>query len=357
MKPVYAFHASEEFNQWLHEVLERISDDVQAVMSDNLVSLLLGGGYGRGEGGVVVIGGREWPYNDIDFTLVVKNKFKLPWNALSKISKKYENETRIHVDFSRPLTLNDIKNWPRWLVWYDLLNGYSVLAGPGNILEDNAPRYLRENLPAIEAGKLLLNRGAGILWAMRMSRQFELAGDIDFIRRNYYKCALALGDALMIAYQCYKSPYRGRLESYVAMKNKFPEVKKFPLETLYKAALDFKFCPDSVKETEPSLEDLKYMAQLWGSVFLHIEQRRTGRLIPSLTAYSLWAGIREEEENNYHNWPRNLIRNLKLGKFSWKYPREALFRELPVLLGLTNNPCSGWEEETSNFLKTWKKFN
>lgn len=357
MNTTYATHASKKFNKWLHGILERIAQDIKKALGNNLVALLLGGGYGRGEGGFVTIDGQEKPYNDIDFSLVVKNKCHLSRESLSEISKKYEEEIKIHVDFSRPLTIYDIKHWPQWLMWYDLLNGHIVLAGSPDVLRIHAPERLKEPLPPIEATRLLLNRGTGILWAMRVVRGVEPMVDADFVRRNYYKCILSLGDALMILYHCYESQYRGRYGRFIRLVEKTPDVKDFKLESLYKSSLDFKFRPDKLPYTPPRKAEIKKIAQLWGSVFLHVELKRTGNNFSSLTEYTNWNGLREWEENRPDKWPRNIFRNMQTGKFSWKYPRENLFMTLPVLLGLTDTKVSRWEKESGRFLALWNKFN
>ncbi len=126
MIPVYSRNASDEFNQRLHGTLVDIADEVERSLEDNLVALVLGGGYGRGEGGVICSSGREMPYNDLDFTLIVARKKGVPWDRLNAIGHSFGKKLDIHVDFSRPLTLQDVQHWPHWLMWYDLLNGHVV---------------------------------------------------------------------------------------------------------------------------------------------------------------------------------------------------------------------------------------
>ena len=110
-------------------MLARFTKEVKAALGENLVALILGGGYGRGEGGLVVVDGIQQPYNDLDFVLIVQDKSRVDANALDGLSHRYEAELKIHVDFSRPLTPTDIQQWPHWLMWHDLINGYVVLAG------------------------------------------------------------------------------------------------------------------------------------------------------------------------------------------------------------------------------------
>jgi len=111
MSAIYADHGSAEFNARMHDVCLRIASDVEQALGNNFVALILGGGYGRGEGGVIRVDGVEQPYNDLDFTLIVKRRNDVPWNKLDAISEHYEEEIHIDVDFSRPLTLHDIETW------------------------------------------------------------------------------------------------------------------------------------------------------------------------------------------------------------------------------------------------------
>ncbi len=357
MSPVYADHGSEEFNNRMHEVSLRIGADVERALDDNFVALVLGGGYGRGEGGVVRIDGVEKPYNDLDFTLVVKRKNSVPWDRLDAVSERYEEEIHIDVDFSRPLTLHDIETWPHWLMWYDLLNGHIVIKGPSDILTAHAPASLQKALPVIEATRLVLNRGAGLLWALRVVRGVEDAPDADFTRRNYYKCLLAMGDGLLITHERFATPYRGRDERLNRLEADVPEVAALKLGKLYHEALRFKFEPDALPDVQVGEAKLEGLARRWGQVFLHVEKVRTERNWISLNEYSKWRGLRESEQHGLKNLPRNLIRSRQMGCLSRKYPREQLYRQLPVLLGLTDQTASDWPHESERFLKIWDRFN
>ena len=96
---LYARHASADFNARMQGWLTSLSGEVRQAMGENLIALVLGGGYGRGEGGVLRVstepelegpgmGGSlkpshtERPYNDLDLVLVVRRKAGVPWEAL-----------------------------------------------------------------------------------------------------------------------------------------------------------------------------------------------------------------------------------------------------------------------------------
>ena len=348
---------SADFNARLNKVIWRLTVDVQQALGRNLVALILGGGYGRGEGGMVLIDGIEQPYNDLDLTLVVQRKRAVCRNALATIKRKYEAILKIHVDFGRPLTVSDIQHWPCWLMWWDLLRGHIVLAGAPDILQANASATLQAPLPLIEATRLLLNRGAGLLWALRVIRNVEPAPDADFVRRNYYKCALGLGDALLIAHQRFATPYRGRDERLAQLMMDVEEVAALRLGPLYGAALRFKFRPDSAPEALLDEGHVGVLADHWGRVFLYIERQRTGRQWSSLQEWTDWGGLREPELHVPTRWLGNMVQNTQLGTCSWRYPRERLYRQLPILLGLVGGWPEDWPTETAHFLATWKRFN
>ena len=356
--PTYAFHGSEEFNANFHQLITEVSADVEKALGENLVGLqqfiqcyvrlVLGGGYGRGEGAIVKTNGEEHPYNDLDFLLVVKRPGDVDGEAMAKIKAHHESRTPLHVDFTQPMTVGDLQKWPPWLMWHDFLNGHIVSSGPPDLLHQHVPESVAGTLAPIEACRLLINRGAGLLWAMRIERGLEPPEDSDFSKRNYWKCALALGDALLIAYHRYATPYRGRDERFRELSRTFAEVSELGIEDFYDDALAFKFSPQEVNVPM----DLIDMGVRWSQVFLHIEERRFHRPWNSHQAYARWKGIREPEEHRLAKWPRNLVRAYRLGTFRWRYPIESIYRAMPGLL--YNTRRAGWQEDSEKCLRLWK---
>ena len=353
---LYARHASAEFNARMQGWLSSLSSEVRQAVGHNLVALVLGGGYGRGEGGVLRVAGEERPYNDLDLVLIVRSRTALPWEALHGIQHKYASLMGIEVDFSRPLTVDDVRAWPPTLMWTDLLQGHSVLDGPADIVTANAPDLRPDRLPQVEATRLLVNRGAGLLWAMRVARCSEPAPDPDFIRRNYYKCTLALGDALLISHGRFATPYTGRDDRLSQLLGELPLPFPFDLSRLYRDALRFKFWPGELAST-PDERQLEEMASRWGQVLLYIESRRAQREFSSVGEYANWRHVREPEQNRLTRWPRNLVRNRQLGIWSLRGPRERLYRELPTLLGLWESKVPDWPAASARFLAVWKQVN
>ena len=348
----YAPFASTQFNSNFGQQLSLISKDIQSLLGNNLVALILGGGYGRHEGGSIVHHGEEYPYNDLDMVMVVKHKWKIPTKKLDDLLDYYSQLLTVDVDISRPLTLKDIRNWPHWLMWHDLYNGHVVLFGDANILTNNAPSFIQDPPPLIEATRLLLNRGSGLLWSFLILKGEKPLPDPDFIRRNYYKALLAMGDALLIANQQYTTRYHGRtipLEKIVTDNQDF---HNSPIMGLYRNALYFRMQPNSFDHVTIQYQQLHEVTQLWENMFLYIENQRCNMQWTDMNEYASYNGLRERDQNGFGKWLRNTVRNLQLGQLSLSYPREILYRTLPLLL-----QCNCKDIDADRYLAIWQRFN
>lgn len=352
---LYAEHASDRFNAWMEQQCRAIDQAAREALGDGLLALVLGGGYARGEGGVLRgPDGSEKPYNDLDFTTVVRRKDKGIAARLAPISHRFEEVLGIDVDFSRPLTEEDIRQWPHWLMWTDMLAAHRVLSGPQDILRRNAPPALRGQPPLIEATRLLLNRGAGLLWALRIARGVEEARDPDFVRRNLRKCELAVGDAALLANRRHQTLYRGRdriLESVLADD---PDAARYADLHAYREALAFRLEPGLPPDPQPGEDEILLLAERWTAALLAVESRRAGRAFTTTREYCAWDGLREPELHRPILRAKNAVLNLRLGAASLRYPRERLYRQLPMLLAGRGGQ---WEAESAEFLRVWGRFN
>ena len=348
-KVVLAQVGSVEFNRELAESVYQIGQRTAQELGDNLVALVLGGGYGRGEGGVVTKNHKELPFNDLDFTLIVAQK-QIPAEALKKVSHEFEKTLEVDVDFSRPLRVCDVKNWPHWLMWHDLLHGHIVVYGEKDILKTLAPAKLWHAPPLIEAARLLLNRGAGLLWSYLILAQGEEKPDPDFLPRNYFKAALAIGDAILMARGIYRTAYSSRADLFQQVLRKEPSLGRLMDHQTYAQALQFRLRPDQ-NRIQVDLAKLEEISQRLKRAFLWLEGVRTGRSDMDPPRYQADSSRREPEQNQPGVWPRNLYHNLKLGIPSLAYPREGLYRDFP---GLLEKPSP---EPIRKFLKIWHKFN
>ena len=292
---------------------------------------------------------------------MVSEAYTLGEEVLS-ITHSYEKELTIEVDIGRPLTLTSIRNLPHQLMWQDLLQSHIVLKGPQDILTSNAPAVLRENLPQVEALRLLLNRGSGLAQAI-VHRQLldsdpsHVLPDEDFIRRNRQKCTLALGDSLLITHSMYSPPLDLRLKNLREAIGSFGVEESDLILSLYSEAAAFKSRPDSIAPEQPSLDTLTETASLWVRTMLHCESVRTGRSWESGRSYAADSYRREPRQHTLSKLPRNIVKNLRRGILSLSYPREALYGQLALLLDSPEPEKPSWQDAFRAFYDQWVQYN
>ena len=217
---------------------EMLLSGVLAKMKETLdgtpLCVVLGGSYGRGEGGVRQDRENGIIYNDLDFFVFAERKMDHAESLLQDIARKYEKELQVDVDFSPVTTVKQIKKNARRLMMQELKRGYKLVAGR-DLLAQYLPELPAEKLPFSEACRLLFNRGMGLLMAGEKIK--NNSPESDFIMRNICKALLGCGDAILIA----GGEYRWRIsERMAALENSdLPEKWK----ALYREAVEFKYSP------------------------------------------------------------------------------------------------------------------
>lgn len=185
------------FDALLTRHLDGIATSLRQRLPQGLVCLALGGGYGRGEGGIDRRQGDVRPYNDYDLVLIHRLPASVAAAACAAVAAEWSPRCFVHVDVT-PLHARRIPRLPPALTWYELGQGHRLVLGDGGVLAPLRDRRLDHVEPS-EWGRLLLNRACGILFARwRLAGipggpgDHEDAG--DFIQRQIEKTWLALGD-------------------------------------------------------------------------------------------------------------------------------------------------------------------
>jgi predicted nucleotidyltransferase len=224
-------------NKEAEELLMKVLLEIKELLKDTKLCVVLGGSYGRGDGGVRLDKENGLLYNDLDFFVFAKESTSKDANLLKDIEKKYEEELKIDVDFSRIMTIKDIQNNASRLMMQELKRGYFLVCGK-DLLEEYLMAIPHDKLPFSEACRLLFNRGMGLLLAGdEISKK---STNMDFILRNINKAILGSGDAILIGNNQYdwKISNRVKLIENLAIKE---EWKK-----LYQNAVLFKYSPSKV---------------------------------------------------------------------------------------------------------------
>ncbi len=212
------------------EAIAGVGADIEALRIPHLAGVVLGGGYGRGEGGAMESSAEpKWRLsNDLDFFAVTKdgasgNEIRAIASALEPVSKKWTEMLGIDVDFI-VRTPWRIRHDEERLMIQELVHGYVDVAGEkGEALFANVARRTPDALPWMEAARLMMNRGVGLLLAM------ERGGSDGFVTRNINKCILGAGDAMLIARHGYEWRAEARRDALG--------------DGLYARALEWKFRP------------------------------------------------------------------------------------------------------------------
>ncbi|MBQ8126530.1 MAG: hypothetical protein IJ173_11740, partial [Kiritimatiellae bacterium] len=152
--------------------------------------------------------------------------------ALEPVAAKWSQTLGVDVDFAVK-TPARLKHDEARLMVQELVHGYvDVCGAPGETLFAGLARRAPESLPWMEAARLLMNRGAGLLLAREAGRTD------DFIARNINKCILGAGDAYLISRGLYRWRATARATALAADDGVSADTAR-----LFASAVEWKFRP------------------------------------------------------------------------------------------------------------------
>jgi len=346
---VLAPGATEEFNLWFWNELTEMAAQTAEALGDDLIAVVLGGGYGRSEGCVTLYDGMESAYNDVDLFLITTTPLPQGYGKLRHIAEHYEQRLHIAVDFSRPVTLAVIAKWPATLMWQELALGHRVLYGPSDIITARVPNRVLQTLPKVEASRLLLNRGAGLVWAARVAMGLEDSPDLTFVTRNFYKCAQAIADAILLGCGVYRSEPAIKQERLKALAETEPIAGESRALSYFAQGRAFRECPHGQRVITQA--DLKEIARDWLRVFLWVESMRSGRSFCNAEDYCNWPAKREAGEITLM---QGIAANLRRKRVGWKHPRELVYRTLPDAIDELARGGEKFDQAGEAALRRWK---
>lgn len=231
--------------------LKGIAGALDRLRLPGLACVVLGGGYGRGEGGVLHTPDGDRLYNDLDF-------FVFSRGAGARARRRIDAETAglaaewsgilgVDVDFCRVKDAGRLRGVAGTLMYQELLRGWRPVWGRGE-LRDWIPETDAQAMPFSEAARLLLNRGMGLVFAGE--RLSDGADDPDFIVRNMNKAVMGSGDGMLLAAGEYNWSGGRRREIFpeFARRSGLPDA----FAAAYEAAWRYKAEPRPELPPEPS---------------------------------------------------------------------------------------------------------
>jgi len=297
--------------------------------------LLLGGGYGRGEGGIFKkTDGAPELYNDLEFYLIVPAHLQKParhWCA--EESHRGEEETGIEVEFKVMSRAAWRRSKPGMFV-YDLAVGHVVVSGDRAILDELPPGAGdASQIPLHEATRLLFNRGSSLYFSGHALRFQTERSKGAYVERVQSKLKLALADAVLAAHGGYDRSCLVRRDRALGLTGDLPPGWPAIL-ALHAEGVEFKLHPrhagGDMAESQESLR------RVWADVWLWLERRRLGVVWGQLSDYALWRGDLLPGESVLRCMLLRLRDRLKYREClpAWNEPpRACLMRALAALHG------------------------
>ncbi len=283
-----------ELDAMVDEALRGIGAEIDALRVPRLKGVVLGGGYGRGEGGAFALpDGTLRLSNDLDFYVVAEDGTDAAGiaaigRALAPVSEKWSKRLGVDADFCVAKTPWRLKHDEARIMVQELVRGYFDVAGEkGESLFAGVERRAPEAIPWSEAARQLMNRGMGLLLAeenlaARGEAQNKASGAnlpqplhgvavSEFVVRNLNKCILGAGDARLVARHAYRW--------------KAPERAEALGDSLYREAVEWKFRPRA-----EAVCDFETARSAWLSAAEEVFEagRRAGTLGRSLREGARW---------------------------------------------------------------------
>jgi hypothetical protein len=214
----------------------------KALAPSDYRTLIMMGGYGRGEGGVDRRSGAERPHNNIDLLLVTTGL----GGRDAELKRRLEGaiaplaaQAGIGIDVG---TVPHLRlAWaPCRIIWYDTRFGHKTLAGDATYFR-NLERFSADRILASDARDLLVNRGTLLLLNELILEHGRPGPEQEqALVRHAVKAIIGYGDALLYFLGGYHWSYlvkRNRLVAHPAVPDRF--------RRLYSRACDYRLEPSA----------------------------------------------------------------------------------------------------------------
>lgn len=304
-------------------------------------AVLLGGGYGRGEGGVLRSPTGDRPYNDLEFYVAIRGnrhvneaRFHRRLEVLGEILTQLSD---VEIEF-KITSLAELAAQPVSMFTYDLFSGHRAWSNaPLPSRSSGEAHRLAGSIPTSEATRLLMNRCSGLLFARAELARVPLTPiAADFVRRNIAKVQLACGDAVLTSRGRYDWSCRERHRRLAQLAADEPSPWLDAVLCHHATGVEFKLHPTSGALPPTALTTLhQEVTALARQTWLSLESIRLHREFPSARAYALDAGNLLPDAPLLRSFALNFRANrlrFRAQPSPWRHPRQRIFRALALLL-------------------------
>lgn len=232
---------------------EYINSKVLGILGNHIHSILLCGGFGRGEGSVELRHDEIHIVNDYDITIVVKERnlfnyariYKKYHSALQALAEELATDLKMkQVDLALKSRSYFENRETLKIDNYEVKQGHVLTYGKDDPTKA-MPDWRAEDIPLFEGTWLFRNRGAGML----IAALYFLHGDgiAEEKKENFViecgKAQLAMGDSILLLKSHYHHHYSERLRSIDSLDvSDIPEGDRILAN--YQEALEHKLRPN-----------------------------------------------------------------------------------------------------------------
>ncbi|MBI9054683.1 MAG: hypothetical protein JEY96_12745 [Bacteroidales bacterium] len=288
---IYTIYDNTEIDNQIDFFLNVIIEKIFTVINPNEIkSIVLCGGFGRGEGSVFFNNEQVQPINDFDITIFPRknlNIFKLRYSEqLESVAQELVNiipikQIDLGIGDQRKFIIRTLR--PFFTInAFEFIHGHRVLFGKSNI-HNLKYFYKSHKIPIAEGVKYLYTRGSGLLIPLLDTYQnSSLINNLNtYIEIN--KARLAIGDSYLIRYRKYHFSYQKRIE--IAKKINFNQLENGnTFKQMYLNALEWKLTPTSISEINLEIE-LKSTIEHFLNYALWYESERIKKYFHSTNEY------------------------------------------------------------------------
>jgi len=247
-------------------------------------SMVLFGGYGKGEGGVEIVDGAERPHNNLDFLIILQPECRQDPGAIkTRVCDALQPLSQSHglaFDLS-VISAAKLRTAPSLVMWYDMRYGHKCVLGDKDFLPSQK-HFSVERIPAWDAWTLLINRGTLLIINKYLDDRRPAGFDArKLLVRHAMKAIIGCGDALLYFLGAYHWSYQEKQRRMREQNDVSPHFR-----ALYDEAVEFRFKPhyedyldrDLYAWTDSILEQFE-------PLHLQCESNRLGCLLTGWTDY------------------------------------------------------------------------
>ena len=313
----YTVHCDADINRKINDDLKIIVERVTELLGEHIHSILLYGGFGRGEGSIKIENIGISIVNDYDISVVLNesNRFKYmtlykKYNKLlQNLAEKLADDLQIkQIDLGLK-TISYFKGTtPPKIVDYELRNGYQLLYGKEDPCQ-RLPCFKSEDIPLSEGTRLFRNRGGGLIIA---AKYFTDYSKVHFEKKENFiietnKALIAIGDSILLLKKKYHYLYSKRREliKHIDISD-IPSSEKIKAE--YLKAVSQKLRPDFKQYDDIDLKKWWFESQrLFEEFFLYFESLRLDTQIKDWLQYRVLS--KPEDNIDIRVLLGNILRN------------------------------------------------